>query len=78
MAGVVALNAAQMEARKNLIEDVEWLLGGGEAPSRIARRMGYEDPNYLARKLRRCGRKDLGRLFLVRPPRGRVDPGQGA
>ncbi len=46
-----------------VIEDIEWLLEGGESPAKIAERMGYSNPASLARRLNRRGRNDLANLF---------------
>ena len=44
------------------IEDVEWLLSAGEAPERVAARLGLR-PHTLARWLERHDRRDLARPF---------------
>ena len=75
-----AVEASLAEAREDLerwttrlaagelsLEDFEFLVQAGENPREVARRMGYERPDVLARTLRRWGRADLtGRLKAVR------------
>ena len=47
---------------EEVIEDIEWLLGSGEYPARIARRIGKSQPA-LARWLHRRSRHDLAAPF---------------
>jgi hypothetical protein len=47
------------------IEDAEWIIGT-DAPERIARRLGYGDPENLRDVLRRWGRDDLASRLLER------------
>ena len=49
------------------IEDVEWLLDGGESPQEVATRLGYSKLSSLSRRLHRHGRHDLAALFERRP-----------
>ncbi|MGL5824779.1 MAG: hypothetical protein ACRCYU_08175 [Nocardioides sp.] len=53
---------AAVAARRDLIEDVEHLIGT-DWPTSIARRLGYNQPASLARRLIRYGRPDLARPF---------------
>lgn len=46
----------------NLIEDIEWLLDGGESPDFICMRLGRR-PLSLHRQLYKWGRSDLARHF---------------
>lgn len=47
-------------ARAAFVEDVEWLLDAGEAPSAIAERLG-RSLEAIQRRLYRAGRRDLAR-----------------
>jgi hypothetical protein len=51
--------------RAALIEEVEFLLNSGESPASIPRRLGYDNPRSLERRLQRAGRNDLA--AIVRP-----------
>lgn len=48
--------------RADLVEDVEWMLDGGDTPTQILTRLATT-PTAIARRLYRAGRPDLARLF---------------
>ena len=57
------VRTANAVARKrDLIEDVEWILTADD-PAIALRRLGYDKPGSLAKRLLRAGRPDLARPF---------------
>lgn len=54
--------------RDAFLEDIEWMLGSGEHPDRIATRL-HTTRNTIARRLLRTGRADLARHFHHHPDR---------
>ena len=48
-----------------LIDDLEWLFHAGESPQIIMHRVGYDNPDSLARRLARWGQTDLARTFWL-------------
>ncbi|MGO1563153.1 MAG: hypothetical protein ACTHW7_15160 [Actinomycetaceae bacterium] len=42
-----------------VVEDVEWMLAGGEHPDRIVPRVGYRSLDSLTKRLEAVGRNDL-------------------
>lgn len=42
-----------------VVEDVEWMLAGGEHPDRIVTRVGYRSHNSLTKRLDAIRRHDL-------------------
>lgn len=49
-----------------VVEDVEWMLAGGEHPDRIVTRVGYRSHNSLTKRLEAVGRNDLARAVRSR------------
>ncbi|MFD2839356.1 hypothetical protein ACFSYH_02060 [Populibacterium corticicola] len=49
-------------ATRDLFEDIDWMLETGEAPHRIADRVG-RNPEAIARLAARHGRTDIARTF---------------
>lgn len=57
--GTIASREAKRQQTAAIIEDLEWLIGAGVTGHELARRVGYENPCSLIRRLRRAGRHDL-------------------
>lgn len=54
-----------------LVEDIQWL-AGTDTPGSIARRVGYDRPEALSRRLSRYGYHDLAAMFDRRADRRRT------